>query len=174
MTHLRALQPIICLARAARAWYTPAAMAATTPDILISVQAEELHAANQHEAIELMAAALAPKVGLADPRPLVESAMQREDFEPTYIGRGMALPHARVAGLCHAGVYIAHASAGIPWHAERARLIVFLAVPEEAPELYLHLMSRVVRWRLRLNDAVLDAPDLPAAAWEEELRAALA
>ncbi len=149
-------------------------MASTPSPILISVLAEELHAANQQEAIELLAAALAPRAGLADPRPLVDSAMQREDFEPTYIGRGMALPHARVAGLSCAGVCIAHASAGIPWHAEHARLVVFIAVPEEAPELYLHLMSRVVRWRLRLNDAVLDAPTLPAAAWEEELKAALA
>ncbi len=149
-------------------------MAAPSPELLITVQAEELRAADQKDAISQMATSHARQAGLADARPLVDSAMQREDSEPTYLGKGMALPHARVAGLRCAGVYIARSREGIPWHAQRAHLIVFLAVPDETPELYLQLMSRVVRWRLRLSDDALTAPCLPAEDWERELRAALA
>ncbi len=143
-------------------------------DLLIHVCAEELHAADCREAISHMAGSFARQAGLPDATPLIDSAMQREYCEPTYLGKGMALPHARVAGLAGAGVCIAHSAAGIPWHGERAHLIVFLAVPEEAPELYLKLMSRIVRWRLRLPDSALTSPTLPAEAWERRLRAELA
>ncbi len=155
-----------------------AAMAArsslSAPRLLIHVQEEELSAHGQSDAIAQLAAAFAREAGIADPQPLIHSAMQREESEPTCLGKGMALPHARVPGLPCAGVCVAHASAGIPWHEERAQLIMFLAVPEEAPELYLHLMSRLVRWRLRLPADALNSPTLPAAAWEQELREALA
>ncbi len=149
-----------------------AAMPAT-PELLITIQETELHAADWKEAISRLATQFACEAGLTDATPLMESAMQREDCEPTYIGKGMALPHARVAGLEKAGVCVAHSAAGIPWHAERAQLIIFIAVPEEAPELYLQLMSRLVRWRLRLPEEALAAPTLPAATWREELLAAL-
>ncbi len=155
-----------------------AAMAATpsshTPELLIHVQAEELRATDEHDAIHQLAATFARIAGLPDAQALVNSALLREESEPTYLGKGMALPHARVEGLQHAGVCIARSVAGIPWHTERARLIMFIAVPEEAPELYLHLMSRLVRWRLRLEDASFAAPTLPTQAWEQELHAALA
>ncbi len=143
-------------------------------ELLITVQPEELHAHDWQDALCQMAGRLADHAGLPSARLLVDSAMQREDCEPTYLGKGMALPHARVEGLPCAGICVAHSVAGIPWHESQARLIIFLAVPEEAPELYLHIMSRLVRWRLRLADEVLDAPTLPAEDWEEELRAALA
>ncbi len=166
------------LAHAAGPCYTPAAMAAATPapahPFLLHVQAEPLRAANHVEAIALLAATLAQKAGLADARALVHSALQREESEPTYLGKGMALPHARVAGLPCAGVCVAHAAAGIPWNAERAQLVIFLAVPEERPELYLQLMSRLVRWRLRLPADALESPTPPTTVWEDELRALLA
>ncbi len=160
------------------ACYTPADMpvppSAQLPELLIHVQAEELCAANQQEALSQMAAILARKAGLPNARALLDSALQREESEPTYLGKGMALPHARVAGLPCAGVCVAHAAAGIPWQTERAQLLIFLAVPEETPELYLHLMSRLVRWRLRLADSDLARPLLPAAEWKQTLYTLLA
>ncbi len=119
-------------------------------------------------AIEQLAAAFAQQAAMAEARPLVDTALQREATEPTYLGKGMALPHARVAGLARPGICVAHSAAGIPWHTERAHLVIFIAVPEEQPELYLHLMSQLVRWRLRLAD------DRPTPAWPQELREALA
>ncbi len=168
---------IFSLAAPAAACYTPAAMAdqttAPASELLIHVQAAELRVSGWQDAIAQLSTTLAQAAGLPDATPLIESAMQREGCEPTYLGKGMALPHARVAGLRAAGVCIAHSPAGIPWHDERAQLLIFLAVPEEKPELYLQLMSRLVRWRLRLADEQLAQPLLPAAEWEEELHTLL-
>ncbi len=169
--------PLFCLVHAAAPCYTPAAMAATTtspvPELCIHVLAEELQAIDQQNAIIQLASALAQKSGMGTAEAFIESAWQREQSEPTYLGRGMSLPHARVAGLASAGVCVSHSSAGIPWPTEPAQLIIFLAVPEEQPELYLQLMSRLVRWRLQLSEAELTQPLLPAPQWERELRAAL-
>ncbi len=137
---------------------------------LLQIRAEDLPQLNWRDTLELMANELAQLAGLPSAAPLVQSALEREDCEPTYIGRDMALPHARVAGLKQAGVYIAHSVAGVPWHEELAHLVVFIAVPEEAPELYLRLLSRLVRWRLRLPDADLAVPSLPVDEWERQLR----
>ncbi len=165
----------IALAQHAFPCYTPRAMPTTptVPGITLHVHPEALSVSGWQEAIAHMAACLAQAAGLPHPQPLIDAAMEREYCEPTFLGKGMALPHARVAGLAQAGVCIAHAPAGIPWHDNRAQLIVFLAVPQEAPELYLQLMSKLVRWRLRLPDEHLVAPTLPAAEWEEELRSLL-
>ncbi len=143
----------------------------TAPEILIHVVEEELMVAHAAEAIAQMAATLASKVGIASAQPLIDSAMQRESSEPTFLGKGMALPHARVAGLASAGVCIAHSVAGVAWQSEKAQLIIFLVVPEEQPELYLQLMSKLVRWRLRLSDTQLTQPTLPAQQWEADLQA---
>lgn len=76
------------------------------------------------------------------------SALEREAQEPTYVGRGMAIPHARVEGLANAYVYLARSEAGIPWPEEAARTIVLLVVPAEQPDLYLQLLRRTVKWRM--------------------------
>ncbi len=147
---------------------------APVSDLLISVVSDDLPPCSWQEALELMASRLAELAALPSAAPLVESAMQREDCEPTYLGKGMALPHARVAGLPCAGICVAHSLAGIAWHEQRAHLVVFLAVPEEAPELYLKLLSRLVRWRLSLAEELLSCRSLPAEDWERELRSVLA
>ncbi len=163
------------LPRAGRRGTLAADMSAVTPEhaerpILLHVQADELAAQSWQEAIAELAANTAEKAGLPAVQPLIDSALQREDCEPTHLGRGLALPHARVEGLPCAAVYVAHSVAGIAWHKEPAHLIAFLAVPEEAPELYLHLLSRLIRWRLRLMDGALAQGKLPAEAWERSLR----
>ncbi len=172
-------RPQITLAALCAPCYTPAAVSAllsqpSKPRLLLTVQAEELRAASWQAAISEMAAIVTAQAGLPSAQPLIDSALLREDCEPTYLGKEMALPHARVEGLPCAAVCVAHSVAGIPWHEGTAHLIIFLAVPEEAPELYLHVLSRVIRWRLRLEDTALRCPLLPAAAWEQELHRLLA
>ncbi len=142
---------------------------ASSSEPIIHILADELHASDRQEAITHLATAFARQAGMADARALITSAMEREENEPTYLGKGMALPHARVEKLSRPGVCIACSAAGIPWNEEQAHLIAFLAVPEEQPELYLHLMSHIVRWRLRQGDKLSPSP-----SWEPELRVALA
>lgn len=78
---------------------------------------------------------------------LAESALVRESAESTYLGRGLAVPHARVEGLPVAVVYVAHG--GVPWPDEPAECVALLCVPAEQPELHLQLLSKVVRWRMK-------------------------
>lgn len=80
------------------------------------------------------------------------SALAREADGSTYISRGLAVPHARLQGLPEAGVYVAQSDEGIPWAEEPARLIILLVVPAEMPELYLQILSRLVRWRMKGGD----------------------
>lgn len=79
---------------------------------------------------------------------LAESAINREQVESTYLGHGLAVPHARVEGLSAAMVYVAR-GAGIPWPDEPADCVALLCVPAEHPELHLQLLSKVVRWRMK-------------------------
>ncbi len=85
-------------------------------------------------------------VGAAE---VAASALAREAAGSTYIGRGLAIPHARLQGLPEAGVYVAQSDEGIPWADEPAQLIILLVVPAEMPELYLQILSRLVRWRMK-------------------------
>lgn len=88
---------------------------------------------------------------------IITDAMDREQVESTYIGLGLAVPHARVQGLQRTGVYVAFSRAGIPWPTAEAHLIVLLIVPWENPEVHLQLLSRIVRWRKSLTEAELCA-----------------
>lgn len=100
------------------------------------------------DVVRLLARELAEAVK-ADAAEVERSAVEREQLEPTYVGRGMAVPHARIAGLPCAAVYVARCPAGIPWPDEVARVVVFTAAPEESPNVYLQLLAGVTRWRLR-------------------------
>lgn len=89
---------------------------------------------------------------------LMASALEREALEATYVGRGLAVPHARVEGLPAAAVYVAQCESGIPWPQEAADTVVLLAVPAEQPDLYLQLLGKLMRWRMKgLNCADLRA-----------------
>ena len=79
---------------------------------------------------------------------LADSTLARECEEPTYLGRGLAVPHARVEGLPGAAVYVAR-TAGISWPEEAADCIALLCVPADRPELHLQLLSHIVRWRMK-------------------------
>ncbi len=100
---------------------------------------------------------------------IIADALDREQVESTYIGLGLAVPHARVHGLQRPGVYVAFSRLGISWPAEEAHLIVLLIVPWENPEVHLQLLSRIVRWRKTLTEAELYA----LAEFPEKLEAIL-
>ena len=80
---------------------------------------------------------------------LIASAMEREELESTYVGRGLAIPHARVEGLPAAAVYVARCEKSIGWPDEEADTVILLAVPAEQPELYLQILSKIMRWRMK-------------------------
>ena len=91
--------------------------------------------------------------GDVDAARLFADAWEREQVETTYVGMGLAVPHARVEGLSRAGLYMAYSQAGIPWPHEEAHHIALLIVPWENPEMHLQMLSRLVRWRHSLTEA---------------------
>lgn len=93
---------------------------------------------------------------------IAASAMEREALEPTYVGRGLAVPHARVAGLPAAAIYICPCEPAVCWPQEAADTVVLIAVPAEQPELYLQLLGKVMRWRMK-NQSVAQLRELLGA-----------
>ncbi len=98
------------------------------------------------EAVEMLAGEFCDAAGVVRTEKVVASAMQREAEDSTCVGRDLAVPHARVAELSCAGIYIARTECPVGWPVEPVRLVAFLAVPEEKPEMYLQMLSQLVRW----------------------------
>ena len=102
-------------------------------------------------------------------RTLVNTALDREAQESTYLGYGLAIPHARVFGLTQPAVYLARSTPGVDWQGSAARLVFLVVVPEEYPEWHLQLLSRIVRWRQKSGLTEDEMVSMPA----EELAASL-
>lgn len=137
-------------------------MNTTVQSPLVMVRAEELpETMSSAEVVSLLAHEVAAQLGV-DSTVVEAAALLREESEPTYVGRGMAVPHARVSGLPLAAMYVARSHKGISWGGGEARLIVFTAAAEEKPEQYLQLLSAAMRWRLRFpgGEEALLAADL--------------
>ncbi len=119
--------------------------------ILVSEREGTLHTEQRgyHNVISQLCRELAELHFEQEAEAMVASALEREALEPTYVGRGLAVPHARVAGLPVAAIYIATCEPAIAWPEEAADTVVLLAVPAEQPELYLQLLSQVMRWRMK-------------------------
>jgi len=73
---------------------------------------------------------------------LVESVLAREAAGSTVITDGLAVPHARVAGLAEPCAAIATSERGIVWPGEESPVhIVFLMlIPSDQPALYLQIL----------------------------------
>lgn len=124
-------------------------MNTTVQSALVMVRAEPLpETMSSAEVVSLLAHEVAAQLGV-DSTVVEAAALLREESEPTYVGRGMAVPHARVSALPMAAMYVARSCKGISWGGGKARLVVFTAAAEEKPELYLQLLSAAMRWRLR-------------------------
>lgn len=137
-------------------------MNTTVQSPLVMVRAEELpETMSSAEVVSLLAHEVAAQLGV-DGVVVAAAALLREESEPTYVGRGMAVPHARVSGLPLAAMYVARSHKGISWGGGEARLVVFTAAAEEKPEQYLQLLSAAMRWRLRFpgGEEALLAADL--------------
>lgn len=76
---------------------------------------------------------------------IIASALARDAEESTYLGRGLAVPHARLGGLDTPLVCLAESAEGVDWQGQRATLIALLVVPEERPELHLALLGTLAR-----------------------------
>ena len=67
----------------------------------------------------------------ADPAVIIGADQQREQMLPTYVGRGVAIPHARLDAIDRPMLAFAHSEEGVPLEntSERADLLFLLLTP---------------------------------------------
>lgn len=139
-------------------------------ETLVWVREDELPTGEAHvELVRLMAGELAELTGWRK-RTLVNTALDREAQDSTYLGYGLAIPHARVFGLTQPAVYLARSTPGVDWQGCPARLVFLIVVPEECPEWHLQLLSRIVRWRQKSGLTEDEMVSMPAAQLTATLR----
>jgi CBS domain containing-hemolysin-like protein/mannitol/fructose-specific phosphotransferase system IIA component len=75
---------------------------------------------------------------------LVRAVLERERLAPTYLGRGIAMPHARLKDLDKPVLVFARSAAGIPAAGkERAQLLFILLTPAGQPRIHQRLQARI-------------------------------
>lgn len=129
-----------------------------------------INAASREEAITELAA-----IAATDPRHALEAqavaaaAVARERLVSSAIGHGVAVPHARIAGIAHPVVAIARSRRGIDFDARDGRptrLIILLVTPLENTEVQLRLLASVAQ---ACQDETVVARLLNAPDWTEFL-----
>jgi mannitol/fructose-specific phosphotransferase system IIA component (Ntr-type) len=136
-----------------------------------------LEATTPPAAIAELASALPAGGRVRDPQRLLAEALAREGEGTTWLGRGLALPHARtdaVAGIIAAA---GRSGAGIPWGpaGERASFVVLIGVPKAKVRDYLEFVRRLtvaMRDETRAR-SLLEAPGEQAFrdAWQAAMEA---
>lgn len=141
---------------------------------LLFVRESEITALpDRDETVTQLTRELAALMGLQDEEEAVMAALEREHMEPTFVSKGLAVPHGRIAGLARPGVYAARSAKGVDWDLGTANFVILLLVPEEHPEIHLGLLRNLMRWRYRLGEDAAHLLTAPAAELEQSLAAAL-
>jgi len=111
----------------------------------------DLAAVDAADAIRQLAASLAQMPGVADGTRLVTDVLAREVVLPTYVGEGVALPHARTDAVTTRVVAVARSPQGVPFgpKGELAHLIVLVGCPRQDVSSYLTFSRQLLR-RLRV------------------------
>lgn len=80
------------------------------------------------------------------PTKVFDKLLERERLGSTGLGQGIALPHARIAGVDHACGALIQLQAGVDFDAiddQPVDLVFGLMVPEEATQEHLQLLARL-------------------------------
>jgi fructose-specific phosphotransferase system IIA component len=114
---------------------------------------------------------------LSDPDSYVQAVLAREEETGgTGMESGIAIPHAKSAGVARPAIAFARSSRGLDFGAEDgtpADLVFLIAAPEGADELHVKMLSRLARrlvheqFRARLRQAA--TPDEVVAVIREEV-----
>lgn len=108
----------------------------------------DLHASGVADALERMTEHLAGAAQLSDTPELQAALLSRERAHTTALDRGVAVPHATVAGLAAPILLIAVAPDGVafgPPDAPPVRLFFLLLSPPEQCGLHIKLLARIAR-----------------------------
>lgn len=124
-------------------------MSSTVADLLAPrAVIAQLRAGNKRQALQEIARRAAALTGIAERR-VNDVLTERERLGSTAIGRGVAVPHGKIAGLAHPFGLFARLERPIPFEAvdgDLVDLIFVLLVPADAEHLRaLALVSRLLR-----------------------------
>lgn len=106
-----------------------------------------LRVRNKKQALHELAGRAAKITGL-DERQLFDTLLQRERLGSTAVGRGIAIPHARVTGLSRIAAVFAQLEEAIDFDApdnEPVDLVFVLLAPEHAGADHLKALARISR-----------------------------
>jgi mannitol/fructose-specific phosphotransferase system IIA component (Ntr-type) len=106
-----------------------------------------LHAHHRDEAIATLAQAASASANL-DPEVVVAAVQYREQLMPTGVGRGVAIPHARVEGLTTPVMAVGLSRAGIDFDAADglpAHLIFLLLTPPSDEGIQLDMITEIMQ-----------------------------
>lgn len=78
---------------------------------------------------------------------VIKAVLERERAMSTYLGGGLAVPHARVEGIEKPAVILIRSESGVPvkGRADRAHLIFVLLTPAGAPRSQVRLLARICK-----------------------------
>lgn len=122
----------------------------------------DMEAADRTSALRRMAELLSGAAGLPGER-ITSALEQRERAGSTGVGRGVAIPHAKVGGLQNVVACFARAPAGVDFGAidgNPVRLFLCLLAPEGRASVHLKALARASR--------VLQDPDFRSRLLEAE------
>ena len=136
---------------------------------LLADESVDLHAgaATQDDAIRHVGGLLAASGAIADG--YAEAMLEREASVGTYVGEGIAIPHATFAGkeaVHRDALAVAVVPDGVPWGSDRVTVVIAIAARGRR---HIGLLSRLAR--TLLEPGVADR--LRAAGSAEEVRAVL-
>ena len=105
----------------------------------------DLAADSMHDAIRKFIATMPPEELPVAPELITRVVLQREEVMVTYFGKGLAIPHGRIAGITKPIIAFARSNAGIPIKdsSERADLIFLLLTPSRMARIQPQLLASI-------------------------------
>ena len=131
----------------------------------------ELAGESKPEVLREVAGALASQRDDLDAEPLTEALIAREELASTGIGDGVAIPHAKVAGLGELLAAFARSPKGVDFASidgAPTHLFFLLVVPEHSSGPHLKALARISRF---LRDDEFRTRLLEAESVEDTLKA---
>ncbi len=123
------------------------------------------HSATKQAIFERAGLLFANKLGLPQAS-IVDSLLQREKLGSTGLGRGVAIPHGRIARMREATAAFIKLSHGVPFDApdrQPVQLVFVLLVPDRATDLHLQILGELAEMfsDSAFRQQLLDCTDVP-------------
>lgn len=119
----------------------------------------------REEVLRRLVEALVRTAPSLDEEALYRTVLERESLHSTGIGLGLAIPHARLAGMRDFVVALGIHARGVSFGAfdgKPVRILALVVGPPQDEDAYLRVLSRTSRFLRAERDRILTAPDAEA------------